>query len=840
MKSILTFLLITISINLFSQAPGNWSSRGMGGGGAMFAPSINPSNSNELSIACDMTPLFQSTDQGGHWTTTPFNKISAGHASKMIYTNNPLIRYCISYPSVNGLDYVVPKKTTDGGSSWNQLSGNPDSTEEVYFLDVDYSNPSRVIMSYYGGIYFSSDGGSTFNQVHTASNPGAGEHVTDVLWNGNTIYVGMIDGILQSTNNGTSFSMMSSSGIPATDKILSFASGKEGTAIRFYAMSANSGDVYSGMTYGDNYNGIPNAVYQMDNASGTWTLVTSITSTSFPSQYPVILSMAKNDIDTLYAGGGTTDGTGPCIFRHTNAGWTYLFSTSMNQNIKTGWCGDNGDLDWSWAESLFGLQVNPLNSQEILISDWGFAHMSTNGGTEWKQVYTDISLQHPAGANTPQHAWYKGNGMENTSCWNICWLDSMNLLSGYSDITGMKSDDKGNRWKKFPDVTENSVYHIIKASNGTIYAAASSVHDMYQSTYLQDSRIDIGNGKIYFSTDNGNSFSTLTNLGVNKPVMWLAIDPTNSNRMYAAVAHSTLGGIYKTDNLNLGVSATWNKVSDPPRTEGHAFNIRVLMNGDLVVSYSGRRNSSGTFTASSGVFYSNDHGNTWSDRSDAGMQYWTKDIVIDPNDLTESTWYATVFSGWGGPSANNNGGGLYKTTDKGLHWTKISIEYRVNSITINPLNAAEAYYTTETAGLKFSSNFNTSSPSFSEASSYPFRHPLRVFFNPFKQGEIWVTNFGNGMYTSAVNTSNGIKDYVHEQHIDFTPNPASTEFTINIPSLSTSSELIIFDQQGKLVEQKHLANSRTPIQISHLKNGLYYIQIITAKNSHSGLLLIQH
>lgn len=105
-----TVFLLFLSMVIKDQPPASWSSRGMGGGGALFAPSINPAHPNELAIACDMTPLFQSTDQGNNWQTTPFGKVSVGHASRMIYTNNPLIRYCISYPSVSGMDYVIPKK----------------------------------------------------------------------------------------------------------------------------------------------------------------------------------------------------------------------------------------------------------------------------------------------------------------------------------------------------------------------------------------------------------------------------------------------------------------------------------------------------------------------------------------------------------------------------------------------------------------------------------------------------------------------------------------------------------------------------------------------------------
>ena len=91
MKTTFTFLFLLSPVLFFAQAPTIWNSRGMGGGGALFAPSINPANTNEISISCDMTPLFHSTDKGDNWITTPFEKISAGHASKMIYTNNPLI-----------------------------------------------------------------------------------------------------------------------------------------------------------------------------------------------------------------------------------------------------------------------------------------------------------------------------------------------------------------------------------------------------------------------------------------------------------------------------------------------------------------------------------------------------------------------------------------------------------------------------------------------------------------------------------------------------------------------------------------------------------------------------
>ena len=75
----------------------------------------------------------------------------------------------------------------------------------------------------------------------------------------------------------------------------------------------------------------------------------------------------------------------------------------------------------------------------------------------------------------------------------------------------------------------------------------------------------------------------------------------------------------------------------------------------------------------------------WTDRSDAGMHYWTKDLVVDPRDPTQSTWYVGVLSGWGG--APNGLGGLYKTTDRGVHWSRILTLDRVESCTISTANA---------------------------------------------------------------------------------------------------------------------------------------------------------
>jgi hypothetical protein len=170
-----------------------------------------------------------------------------------------------------------------------------------------------------------------------------------------------------------------------------------------------------------------------------------------------------------------------------------------------------------------------------------------------------------------------------------------------------------------------------------------------------------------------------------------------------------------------------------------------LNDGKVVCTFSGRRTAAGAFTTSSGVFIYDPIANSWTDVSHPDMFYWTKDIVIDPSDPLQNTWYLCVFSGFGGPP--NGLGGLFKTTNRGASCTKLTGTQfdRVTSIIFNPAANNQAYLTTEVQGLWLSNNMNATTPTWSMVNNYPFRQPERVFFNPFNLNEIWVSSFGNGM-----------------------------------------------------------------------------------------------
>ena len=727
--------------------------KGIGGGGALYFPTINPANDDEFYIICDMSALFHSVDFGKTYSQVPFTRLPVMSTSTYEFTMDPDIAYSIHNDGNDG----YPVKTIDGGNFWTMLPGFDAGLGKVYRMVANYSIPDQLVMGYYGDIVISNNGGTTFSLVKHTANMGAGIILGGVVYDGSDIYIGTNEGIFHSSNGGSTFSKMSDTGIPSGQVIWNFTGAREGNDLRFFCITANPGDTYNGLKPWDYYN-FAKGVYSMDNASGTWTQ--KMNGIDFSTDFVMYAGMAGNNVNTVYLAGNDHRLNAPLVYKSSDAGntWNKAFNTTNNQNIITGWCGFNGDKIWSWAETCFGIAVAPTNANKVVFGDYGYVHVSSDGGTAWQQSYIDSADQHPAGQSTPIRQIYHSIGLEPTSSWQVFWTSPDNLFGAFSDIGGIRSEDHGQSWSyNYNGFAVNTLYRIAGLQDGTIFASTSNVHDLYQSTRLRDAQLDVSDasGNIYYSSDEGSNWSLVHSFG--HPVFWIATDPGNPNRIYASVVHygsggsSSQGGIWITNDLNNLASSQWTHLPAPPRTEGHPASIEVLNDGKMVCTFSGRINPSGSFTSSSGVFIYDPALNSWSDVSDPDMYYWTKDIIIDPRDAAQNTWYVGVFSGWGGPP--NGLGGLFKTTNRGTSWTKLTgnLFDRVTSLTFNPQIPNQAYLTTEIQGLWVSQNMQATVPAWNLVDSYPFRQPERVFFNPFNTNEMWVTSFGNGMKTGFMN-----------------------------------------------------------------------------------------
>ncbi|MBK9247224.1 MAG: hypothetical protein IPM69_03710 [Ignavibacteria bacterium] len=737
--SLLTFVLI--SYTGLSQ-PSVWNSTGIGAGGALYSPSVNPSSPNEIYVASASGSMYRTIDMATNWQTVNFRTMQTSDyiVSKVQFTINTNILYVLATDPETG--FSLPMKSNDAGASWLPLAFDPTDGGGITMI-VDYTNPDRIVISDYSTIYLSTDGGQNFTNKYDDAT-GAGCHLAGAFFDGNSIYIGTNAGVLSSTNNGASFSLMSLGNMPIEEAIVSFSGAKQGTTTRFYVITLDEFDVYPGVT-GAQFGGFL-GLYTLDVGSSNWSYkVTGISG----SDFPFYVATSAGNINVAYAAGSGDKGT-PMVYKTTNGGqsWTKTFNTTLNAGIATAWQGHLGDRDWTYGQYVTGIDVSRTDPNQLVLTDLGGIYISSNGSTSWRQAYVNILGQNAASQATPTRKYYKGVGLENSRIWNVAWADSVNILAGCSDLKTIASNDAGLSWSfNYTGIAQNNVYYTLKhPTSGTLYSATSNVTDLYQGTCLTDDIIDAptATGQVMYSNDKGRTWLLAHNFG--HPVVWLAADPLNPNRLYASVASSAFGGVYVTNNINAGAASIWTRLAAPPRTQGHAFNINVLKDGSLVCSYSARRAGSPlAFTQSSGVFISTDGGSSWIDRSDANLHYWTKDIVIDPHDATQNTWYATSYSGYGADGSSSKKGGLYRTNDRGLTWTKIAAIDRVSSCTVNPLAPNEMYVTTESEGLWYTSNLTTPTPVFSEVTGYPFRQPERVFFNPYKLNEIWVTSVGNGI-----------------------------------------------------------------------------------------------
>jgi len=839
MKKLLLSCFIVFS--LFANAqPSSWSIRGVGGGGALFRPSINPGNPNEFYVPTDMGSMFHTTDMGKTYTEFNFLTLNGGSLAVVRFTNNSSILYAVGGTPADRSTSV--NKTTDGGVTWSKVpciasSSDPNVTETVVSLYTDYNNPNRFVFATHDGMYFSGDGGATLLDI-TQSSP-LYQYISGTLFDGNNIYLGTPGGVVVSTDGGATFSKAALTGLTPGYDIVGFAAAKQGTTVRFFCSTMPTGvpvdQIYG--SAGGYQNTYINNIYSVDyNASTVWVpksngVILPTSTGCYPCHYIVWLGMANNDINTVYAGGANGNAQA-AVLRTTDGGdnWTDAFQIIGNVNINTGYAGYHGDL-WQWYNGLDGLEVCPNNSNYAVQTSMGFVHVTTDGGTTWNQAYVSAAETNPMNMDTPKHKSYHSAGIEVTTNWLATWADANNMIFSLTDIGCLRSTDAGASWQFPSNFTYNTMYCVVKHNSGTFYGAASNIHDLYTNG-LQDAPIDnstYSNGEIMYSTDNGYTWSTLYNFG--RPVYWLALDPNDPNKMYASVVNHSqgLGGIYVTSDLNNGTAATWTKLPEPPRTEGHPAKIVPLKDGKVVCTYSCRQTDwsaspSGKFTKSAGVFLYDPSGNSWTDLTDltslntvsgtytGTMGWYCNDIYVDPNDATESTWYVGVSAGYGwtdasGNTTPNDQGALMKTTDRGLHWTKLFGESNglaagggVFSCNLNPNNPNEMYVATNNSGLWMSSNINDANPTFTQIKNFPFGFPLRVLFNPYKTNEMWVTTFGNGMWVGTLDITTGIPQFTSKENLEIYPNPATNQCFVNVSGLKDKGILHVHNLLGQEIQ----------------------------------------
>src|ERR1035441_7129775 len=177
----LTGLMIAcvFNLNIFAQ-PAQFISHGLSGGGAQYAPAINPANPAEMYISCDMSPYFHTLDTGNSWNVVGYNFINGNHLNIMQFTNVANARYCMNNDPASG--NYIPIKSIDGGATWNGLPGDPTVGNGAWCTIANPQNANQGIVSDYNKLYFSSNGGTSFGAAFYTDTTGAGAYIAGTFW----------------------------------------------------------------------------------------------------------------------------------------------------------------------------------------------------------------------------------------------------------------------------------------------------------------------------------------------------------------------------------------------------------------------------------------------------------------------------------------------------------------------------------------------------------------------------------------------------------------------------------------------------------------------------------
>jgi len=719
-----------------------WVPVGLCGGGAMYSLAAGPHDPNVMMLSCDMSGAYVSRDGGRNW--------------RMIH--HAQLRGCTScapafHPRVRGRIYAGNGwrgevcVSGDYGTTWRKLPGRvPWRGRPVRMWVCPLGEDTRLYVGAADGLYVTEEEGRRWAKcAGLRGRPlGMGVDRRDTLSVHGT-YVGTTEGVFLAGADGRRFEPFGR-GLPDRE-LLSFAVGSNEKRTCLYATTACTvadgkltGGVFVSVDHGRTWRrGMnPNLNVQTKRAS-QWA------NGDLPS-YRFILTTDRRPERAYVFDAGTSyfPPNHRTVYRTDDGGRTWRPTLYSDPRFKQ----YNVTDDWlslgagqRWQSVPISMAISPADPNAVMLVGGMFGERTADGGRTWRAFHTGPA----AGGKGAETAW-RNNGLVVTSTWNYYAdpHDPRRHYICYTDIGFARSLDGGRSWiwggRAIP--WHNTTYELAfdPAVPGRLWGAFGNTHDIPNGNVILGRHRVHMSGGVARSDDFG---KTWRKVGLPEaPCVSVVLDPSSpkaARRLYASLFEK---GVFRSEDGG----ATWKPVNTGL---GHPGNMRTCKlhlhaDGTLFVLITAKRLPGGVFTAEGvGLYRSTDRGEHWEKITRTLPVRWPKDFTVKPGD--GRTILLSV--------ANCPGraeGGLYRTTDVGGQWKRLVQKGPEHfGAFYHPTRPGWIYMTlTEgvpqtSCGLWLSTDDGATWRPFP---TLPFSNIQRVHFLPGDDEHIVVTTFGGSVY----------------------------------------------------------------------------------------------
>lgn len=446
-----------------TDAGANWQNMGLTKSAYIGRVVVDYSNSDRIFVAAcgnlfttsDERGVYRSNDGGQTWNKVLFLTDSTSAVDLVQSPVNPLIIYATMWERCRGLVYRHSFgqtsgiwRSTDGGTSWNELTNGLPKGSNVgrIGIDISRSNP-EILYAFYDldnegvGVYKTSDGGSSWTRTNDAAlqgmNSNFGWYFGQIRIhpdNPNRVYVMGVD-LYRTDNGGTSWTDITNYTIHVDNHAMSFLQNNR-------ILEGNDGGLYLTSNYGNSWikiNNLPltqfyaiDIDYQLPERiyGGTQDNNTIRTLTGGSSDWQAILGgdgmyclVDYTNSDVIYSeyqygnlyrseDGGNymqyiagpmandrVSWSAPLAMHPQDPSILYFgtYRIWKTTNMGDSWQAVSGDLTHginNYFYTLSTIDISPVNPSIVIAgSGDGMVHVSTNDGQTWQDISAGLPVR---------------------------------------------------------------------------------------------------------------------------------------------------------------------------------------------------------------------------------------------------------------------------------------------------------------------------------------------------------------------------------------------------------------------------------------------------------------